>query len=145
MFSEKALSLEEQELREQIRMLSHEQRAHYHTQEMQLLRHPRVYLTLNLASPFGLHHFYLRRWGRGLFNLSLTSVAVSLIISDFLAAYGIMLLLAVILVDIPQLMQARLLVHSYNNRVMAQCLSRTLQGYPPALPEAEARSEVRAR
>lgn len=123
MFTEKALNLEEQELREQIRSLSHEQRTRYHHMELQQLKHPGTYLRLNMASPLGLHHFYLRRWGRGLFNLTLTLVALALILSDLLAAYGIMLLLAVILVDIPQLLQARLLVHSYNNHAMAQCLT----------------------
>jgi len=134
MFFEKALNLEEQELREQIRMLSHEQRLYYHRMERQQLKHPGTYLRLNLASPLGTHHFYLRRWGRGLFNLALTLLALALILSDFLRPYGIMLLLAVILVDIPQLWQARLLVHNYNNRVMAQCLARATQTGPSSVP-----------
>lgn len=134
MFTEKVLNLEEQELREQIRALSEAQRARYHDMEIQQLKHPGTYLRLNMASPLGLHHFYLRRWGRGLFNLTLTLLALAMIVSDFLAAYGVMLLLAVILVDIPQLLQARLLVHSYNNHVMAQCLAtvtKTSQANPP--------------
>lgn len=123
MFTEKALNLDEQELREQIRSLNDEQRTRYHDMELQQLKHPGTYLRLNMACPLGLHHFYLRRWGRGLLNLTMTLLGLALIVSDFLAAYGIMLLLAVILIDIRQLLQARLLVHSYNNRVMAQCLA----------------------
>src|SRR5690625_3086039 len=124
MLTEKALNLDEQELREQIRALTDEQRALYHRLEMELLKHPGTYLRLNLASPLGLHHFYLRRWGRGLFNLTLTLLALVLIISGFLTAFGIMLLLTVVVVDIPQLLHARLLVHNYNNGVMAYSLSK---------------------
>lgn len=137
MFTEKALNLDEQELREQIRSLSDEQRTRYHDMELQQLKHPGTYLRLNLASPLGLHHFYLRRWGRGLFNLTLTLLALAMILSDFLAAYGIMLLLAVILVDIPQLLQARLLVHSYNNHVMTQCLAAATGTTPASAVASE--------
>jgi TM2 domain-containing membrane protein YozV len=127
MFSEKELNLEEHELRDSIRALLASQRRRYDLQEARLLKRPSTYLRLNLLFPLGLHHFYLGRMIRGLMNLSLTLTALFLLLYTEFIAYGWMVLLATILLDIPQLMNARLLVHSRNNQIMAECLKRASQ------------------
>lgn len=128
MFSQKELNLEEHLLREQIRQLSPAELARYDQCEIPRLKQPDVYLVLNLLFPFGVHHFYLQRWGRGVLNLLLT-------LASIMSASGVnpwevrnlllalMLLLAMIIIDLPQLINARLLVHSRNNRIMQFCLS----------------------
>lgn len=130
MFSEKELNLEEHELRESIRALPASQRRRYDLLEARLLKRPSTYLRLNIAFPLGLHHFYLGRLFRGLINLSLTLTALFLLLYTEFVAYGWMVLLATILLDIPQLMNARLLVHSRNNQIMAECLKRVSHAGP---------------
>ncbi|MEX0738618.1 MAG: hypothetical protein WD071_04700 [Pseudohongiella sp.] len=124
MFSEKELNLEEHELREQIRSLSGVQRQFYLAQESARLKDPDRYLLLNWLFPLGLHHFYLKRWGRGVINMGLTMAGLALLLGTGERLYGAMLLTAVVFIEIPQLLNARHLVHSQNNRIMAKCLAR---------------------
>lgn len=135
MFSEKELNLEEHQLREQIRQLSPAELALYDALEIPRLRQADVYLKLNLLFPFGVHHFYLQRWDRGLLSLLLT--LFSLMSASGLNPWAIqnllvalMLLLAMIIIEVPQLMNARLLVHSRNNRIMQFCLSEVRRQWP---------------
>lgn len=124
MFSEKELNLEEHELREQIRGLPDKQRQYYMTLESASLKNPDRYLLLNRLFPLGLHHFYLGRWGRGILNSGLTAIGLALLLGTDQVVYGLMLLAAMVFIEIPQLLNARHLVHSRNNRIMARCLAR---------------------
>jgi len=124
MFSEKELNLEEHELREQVRILSDRQRQYYLTLETAALKNPDLYLLLNRLFPLGLHHFYLGRWGRGILNSGLTVAGLALLLGTNQIFYALMLLVAMIFIEIPQLLNARHLVHSQNNRIMARCLAR---------------------
>jgi TM2 domain-containing membrane protein YozV len=124
MFSEKELNLEEHEIREVVRALPTTQQFRYHQLEVRLLKRPSTYKALNWLFPLGVHHFYLGRWARGLITLSLTLGGILMIVVVHMTAYGIMLLLATVLIEIPQLLNARLLVHSRNNRIMAACLKQ---------------------
>jgi len=124
MFSEKELNLEEHELREQIRSLPDNQRAFYLKRESAGLKNPERYLLLNRLFPLGLHHFYLARWGRGILNSGLTISGLVLLLGTDQVVFGLMLLTAMVFVEIPQLLNARHLVHSRNSRYMARCLAR---------------------
>ncbi|MBC52705.1 MAG: hypothetical protein CMQ34_02600 [Gammaproteobacteria bacterium] len=124
MFSEKELNLEEHELREQIRSLSDHQRQYYLQLESGGLKSPDRYLLLNRLFPLGLHHFYLGRWGRGIINSGLTLGGLMLLLGTGHVVYGLMLLVAMVFIEIPQLLNARHLVHSRNNQCMAKCLAR---------------------
>lgn len=135
MFSEKELNLEEHQLREQIRQLSPAELALYDQLEIPRLKQANVYIRLNLLFPFGVHHFYLQRWARGLLSLWLT-------LGSIMSATGfnpwqvrnlllaVMLITAMIIIELPQLMNARLLVHSRNNRIMHLCLSEVRRQWP---------------
>jgi TM2 domain-containing membrane protein YozV len=124
MFSEKALNLEEHELRERIRDLPPPGRQLYDELELAGLKDPDHYLRLNWLFPLGLHHFYLGRWERGVINLGLTVSALVLLSSAGMTLYGSMLLVAMVFIEIPQLLNARHLVHSRNNSIMASCLRK---------------------
>jgi hypothetical protein len=135
MFSEKELNLEEHQLREQIRQLSPAEQAFYDQLEIPRLKQANIYIRLNLLFPFGVHHFYLHRWGRGVLNLMLTLGAIMSAtgfnpwhVRNLLLA--LMLLLAMVIIELPQLMNARLLVHSRNNRSMNFCLSEVRRQWP---------------
>lgn len=130
MFSQKELDIEEHQLREQIRALSPEQRARYDALEIPRLRLASTYLRLHVLLPLGIHHLYLQRWGRAALSVALSTAALLSAIGlnpwggdrDLLVA--LMLLLAMIILEVPQLMNARLLVQSRNNRIMARCLTQ---------------------
>lgn len=130
MFSAKELNLEESELRQQIALLTLQQRDLYLQMEKIALKKTTVYGALNCLFMFGAHHFYLRRWVRGALNLILTVVGLYLL--SFLGerVYGVSLLLAVAIIEIPQMINAELLVHAYNIRAMRECLSRAGKSLP---------------
>lgn len=122
MFSEKELNLEETELREQVSLLTPGQREKYLQMEQSLRKHPGTYAALNWFFLLGLHHFYLRRWPRGILDLLLSSIAVYVLLNTDSAAYGGALLLAVAIIEVPQLLNYEHLVHSHNNQMMRRCL-----------------------
>ncbi len=124
MFSEKELNLEETELRDRVRNLPVAQRTRYDELERHLLKDPGTYLKLNWLFLFGAHHFYLRRWLRGVLNLTLTLAALYLIVYLDNPVYGVLVLLALFIIEIPQLLNARHLVHAFNIRAMRRCLKR---------------------
>lgn len=130
MFSEKALNLEENELREQIRALPDETRRRYLALESRALKSARRYQWLNLLFFVGLNHFYLHRWLRGLLNLLVFVGGISLLLTEELAMYGSLVLATLLIVEIPQMLNARHLVHSCNNRIMQRCLNRARAGHP---------------
>lgn len=128
MFSEKALNLEESELREQIRALPDDARRRYLAMESRALKSARQYRWLNLLFFVGLNHFYLQRWLRGLFNMLVFITSVGLLLTGELALYGSLLLATLLIIEIPQMLNARHLVHSSNNRIMQRCLNRARAG-----------------
>lgn len=123
MFSEKELNLDETELREQVVLLTEAQRSAYLQLERAAFKRPSIYVALNGLFFVGAHHFYLRRWFRGVINLLIGITAVSLLLSGQVL-YGSAGLLALAIVEIPQLLNYEHLVHAYNNNSMRQCLHR---------------------
>lgn len=123
MFSEKELNLDETDLREQVSLLTEMQREAYTACEKAALKSPATYAALNSLFFLGAHHFYLRRWLRGLINLVLGLTVASLLLGGQIL-YGCAILLALAIVEIPQLLNFEHLVHSRNNNSMRQCLIR---------------------
>lgn len=123
MFSAKELNLEETELREQIALLDDSARAECCRREQLDKRHAGVYLALNLLFFLGAQHFYLRRWGRGALTLLAGLTALALLQWGDLW-YGAGLLLALAIIEIPQLLNYELIVHSFNNRRLRQTLQQ---------------------
>ena len=123
MFSEKELNLDETDLREQVSLLTDMQREVYTACEQAALKSPATYAALNSLFFLGAHHFYLRRWLRGLINLVLGLTVASLLLGGQIL-YGCAILLAMAIVEIPQLLNFEHLVHSRNNNSMRQCLIR---------------------
>jgi len=123
MFSEKELNLDETELRVQVSLLSEAQRQAYLLCEQSAFKSPTTYAVLNSLFFLGAHHFYLRRWLRGLINLVIGITAASLLVNGEVL-YGCAVLLALAIVEIPQLLNYEHLVHSRNNNSMRQCLIR---------------------
>lgn len=123
MFSAKELNLEETELREQIALLDDAARGQIAALEQQSRRNPMIYAGLNLLFFLGAQHFYLRRWARGSITLLAGLAAAGLLVSEE-RLYGIGLLLAMGIIEIPQMLNYELIVHAFNNRGLRLNLQR---------------------
>lgn len=130
MFSEKELNLEETDLREQVALLSEAQQREYERLEKAALKSPATYALLNWFFPLGAHHFYLHRWVRGVINLALTLASLYLMLIEDSRTSGGVLLLAMGIIEIPQLLNYEHLVHAFNIRTMRRCLRRAGKTLP---------------
>ena len=115
MFYAKELNLEETELREQVALLDEHARLQFARLEQGTRRNPMVYLCLNLLFFLGAQHFYLRRWGRGTLTL-LAGLTALVLLASGEVLYGSGLLVAMGIIEIPQLLNCELIVHAFNNR-----------------------------
>ena len=119
------LSDREERLREQIRQLSDEQRKYYYRLERERLKDPDTYAVLNYFFIAGLHHFYLGRTNRGLINIAL--MVVGLLLLPLFAPLGIILLVTVFIVELPQLFKSQRIVYAHNLDLMDDILE-TVRG-----------------
>ena len=119
------LSDREEHLREQIRHLSDEQRKHYYRLERQQLKDPDTYAVLNYFFIAGLHHFYLGSTNRGLINIAL--MVVGLLLLPLFAPLGVILLVTVFIVELPQLFKSQRIVYAHNLDLMDDILE-TVRG-----------------
>lgn len=114
------LSDREERLREQIRKLSDEQRKYYYRLERERLKDPDTYAVLNYFFIAGLHHFYLGRTNRGLINIAL--MVVGLLVLSLFAPLGVILLVTVFIVELPQLFKSQRIVYAHNLDLMDDIL-----------------------
>lgn len=130
MFSEKELNLEESVLREQVIALPHVSQEQFQDLMASSRKSADVYGRLNLLCLLGVHHFYLQRWLRGGLNLLSSIAAIYLLFATSSPAIGLSVLLANIIIEIPQLLNIKHIVHAYNIRVMQQSLDRIRNSLP---------------
>jgi hypothetical protein len=130
MFSEKELNLEESILREQVAALSLEQQQHYRQLVDQARKNANTYGKLNLLCLIGVHHFYLQRWPRGGLNLVSTLGAVYLLSTASSPLIGLSVLVANIIIEVPQMLNIEHIVHAHNIRAMQQSLDRVRNSLP---------------
>ena len=116
------VAAEEERLRLAVRALSDSARSEFYTQFEQQVKDPDTYAVLNYLFISGLHHFYLGKWQRGLFNLGVFVAAIVFMFNDLLWL-GIMILIAITIAELYALFRAQLIVQDHNNRVMREVLS----------------------
>ncbi len=88
---------------------------------------PDTYAVLNFFFIGGLHHFYLKKYVRGFFNLSLSLCGFVLMftapfqeINDYqVGAFraGILILALVTIIEIPNLFRSQIIAKDFNNRL----------------------------
>lgn len=124
MMTDDSLRQEEEQLREQISQLTAEQRKQYYVLEVEQVKDPDTYAVLNWAFLAGLHHFYLGKWLRGLFNLMLMLLGATLYFTALFPLLGGALILLVFIIELPQLFNSENIIHSYNNQLMKALLKQ---------------------
>jgi hypothetical protein len=124
MIDPEAEARRDNDLRDRAAALPGEQRQAFYREFGRRVKDPDTYAVLNYLFIAGLHHFYLRRWWRGAMNLAVFCIAImALVRGDFLV--GLLLLLAITLVELPALFLSQRIVARYNND-LAEHLLKTL-------------------
>lgn len=117
MKSKEAIQEAEEHIRKLVRELPDEKRLLFFQQAEKNLKDPDTYATLNFLFVAGLHHFYLGQWVRGSINLFIFLAGVVFLFSGQVAI-GIVLLIAISMVELKALFVAQTVVQDYNNAVM---------------------------
>lgn len=116
--TDRALEDEEDALRSQVTALEPDARKHYYRLERERIRDPDTYAVLNYFIVGGLHHFYLGKYLFGAINLLAVLVGILT-----LTSFGLLLIAAVVIIELPQLFRSQSIVRRFNNEVMKACLS----------------------
>jgi TM2 domain-containing membrane protein YozV len=122
--TQEMLRQEEEALREQIYQLPAEQKKQFYALEVAQVKDPDTYAALNWAFVAGLHHFYLGRWLRGLFNIMLMISGVILYFATQWPLIGGGLVLFVFIIELPQLFNSEKIVHIHNNLLIKSLLKQ---------------------
>ncbi|AEJ02522.1 hypothetical protein Nit79A3_2770 [Nitrosomonas sp. Is79A3] len=117
MKTKEAIQEEEERIRKLVRELPDEKRLLFFQQAEKNLKDPDTYATLNFLFVAGLHHYYLGQWVRGSINLFIFLAGIVFLFSGQVAI-GIVLLIAISMVELRALFAAQTVVQDYNNAVM---------------------------
>jgi len=117
MKTEEAIQEDEERIRKLVRELPDDKRLLFFKQTEKNLKDPDTYATLNYLFIAGLHHFYLGKWIRGSINLFIFLIGVVFLFTGQ-AGIGILLLIAISVVELKALFKAQTLVREHNNGVM---------------------------
>lgn len=123
MLDQQAVDAEEERLRELASELTDAQRKDFYQQMSRELRDPDTYAALNWFFLTGLHHFYLGRRGRGAFDLGAFLLGVGLIVAQQYLL-GVLLIVAVSLIELWALFRAQIIVQDWNNQLYRDGLQR---------------------
>lgn len=118
------LRKEEQQLRSQIGELTIPQKRQYYALEVEQVKDPDTYATLNWIFLAGLHHFYLGKWLRGSINLILMLLGFIMLFSNTFSIVGITFIVLTIIIELPQLFNSEKIIYAYNNQLMKALLKQ---------------------
>ena len=122
---------QEEKLRASVRELNESERKFFFKIFSKQIKDTDTYATLNFFVITGLHHFYLRKYIRGLINLSLFLFAIEIILIGLFQAnvpqleQGLSIMVLVVLIEIPNLFRSQIIVKDYNNRLTEKILFET--------------------
>lgn len=116
------LEAKEEQLRQQVRELSQEQRQQFYNEQTKLLKDPDTYATLNWLFLGGIHHFYLKKYVH--FAVEATVLLICLI--GLIAGMPMFWIgiIAIAIYELPQLFFSQKIVRQYNYREARELISR---------------------
>lgn len=117
MKSQEAIREDEERIRQRVRALPDDKRLQFFKRAEQALKDPDTYAVLNYLFIAGLHHFYLGKPLRGTINLCIF-IAGTVMLFTGLAGSGLLLILAITVVELRDLFNSQSVVQDYNNEVM---------------------------
>jgi len=122
------LEAAEEALRRDALGLQPEQLKAFYDRSQAAFKDPDVYTTLAWLFVAGLHHFYLKRWRRGLIDLGINGVGLILVVLGVLlsnwwiGAAGVVLWLGVSATELMHMLRGQRTVREYNLREQRQIL-----------------------
>ncbi len=117
MKSQEAIREDEERIRQLVRALPDDKRLQFFKQAEKELKDPDTYAVLNYLFVAGLHHFYLGKPLRGTINLCLFMTGAIMLFTG-LAGTGLLLIIAITVVELRDLFNSQSVVQDYNNEVM---------------------------
>ena len=130
--SEEAELLREEKIRILAGQLPGDKRLLFWTEVQKRLKDPDTYAAMNFAFMFGLHHFYVGKWIRGLLAIGLfTTGLITLFVVPIV---GVLLIACVICSAIPALFRSDAIIRQYNNELMEQMYRQVLDDAPTTPP-----------
>lgn len=111
---------EEEQLREALRALADSERAEFYRRYNQELKDPDTYAVLNWFFLAGLHHMYLGKILRGLVNLVVMLLGVTLLIVG--VSFGLVLIVFIFVLELPALFRSQTIVMHHNNQLARRLL-----------------------
>ena len=132
MKNKQAIEQDEERIRKMVRELPDDKRLWFFREAEKQLKDPDTYATLNFLFIAGLHHFYLGKWVRGFINLGVF-LAGAVMLFTSLFGVGLLLLIAVTVIELKALFQSQTVVQDYNNGVMER-IYREITARKEALP-----------
>lgn len=111
---------QEEELRELLLSLSDGERKQFYEKAEAQFKDPDTYATLAYLFVSGLHHFYLKRWKRGLLDLGLNALGLGLVIAGIameswaVGLAGVALWVGVSVMELGYLFRSQAIVREYN-------------------------------
>ena len=123
MLNREQVEHQQEQLREQVALLPHQQRKRFYQRWQKKVKDPDSYAVLNYLLLAGLHHFYLGKWLRGAVNLLISLIAI-LLITLGIWFIGVGLLAAITLIELPALFRSELVVLDHNNQQMQRLLEQ---------------------
>ncbi len=132
MKNKQAIEQDEERIRKMVRELPDDKRLWFFREAEKQLKDPDTYATLNFLFIAGLHHFYLGKWVRGFINLGVF-LAGAVMLFTSLSGVGLLLLIAVMVIELKALFQSQTVVQDYNNGVMER-IYREITARKEALP-----------
>ena len=131
--SEEAELLREEKIRILAGELPGDKRLLFWTEVQKKLKDPDTYAAMNFAFMFGLHHFYVGKWIRGLLAISL--FVLGLITLFVVPMVGVLLIACIICSAIPALFRSDTIVRQYNNELMEQMYRQVKHDAPTTPPD----------
>ena len=117
MKSQETIRENEERIRQRVRALPDDKRLQFFKQAEQELKDPDTYAVLNYLFIAGLHHFYLGKPLHGTINLCIFITGTIMLFTG-LAGAGLLLIIAITVVELRDLFNSQSVVQDYNNEVM---------------------------
>jgi len=128
MLSDAKINEEEERIRQRVRQLPDDKRFAFFQETEKQLKDPDTYATLNYLFIAGLHHFYLGKWGRGLINLAVFLTGLAMLFTPLFIP-GILLIIAISVVELFALFKSQVIVQAHNNAVMNKIYQEIMRDY----------------
>ncbi|WP_321314500.1 hypothetical protein [Halarcobacter sp.] len=123
MLKKDEVDLEEEKIRIKINNLDDEKRKVFYKDVKDKLKDPDTYAVLNWFFIAGLHHFYLEKWKRGVFNLSIFIIGIIFLSLSFFEI-GFFIIIIISVIELGALFNSQVIVQDYNNKVYEDTLNK---------------------